>query len=843
MAPIERILFELAGRPESIVALLDATSFDELIEMDLVNNRFHNRAHVEGKFFVPILDGDFKDLYLYSGRNMVHPDDQAAHDELMDRSTIFERLSASDTPGVISAEIRYRLKDGGYHWTREIVVGGEENGIPAGTVRVYIYDIQSMKEREIGFESARATVVADIRDELTGLRREREFIAALQGQRDNSKYRDWCMTVMDIDQFKLFNEWYGRKAGDLVLAKIGAYLAQREESDGWIAGYLGQDDFCVLVPFDDDVIEGIYEDVSGIITDFGASMTFSPMIGVCKADRSVPVLDLMDRARLAADTAKKDFKHHIRRYERAMHERTDAEYRLLTEFEHALANHEICFALQPQCRISTSRIIGVEALARWRKPNGDTVAPSAFIPVLEKSGFICDLDRYIWDSVCAHVKNWIDEGNTPVPVSVNVSRQDIYEFDVAEHFDGLLRAYGLDPSLIKIEITESAYIDDENKVGDAVRQLREKGFVVLIDDFGSGYSSLNTLDNLNVDVIKLDMRFLRMSDEGRQKSVHIIESMVNMAQTLELAIIAEGVEEKEQADFLQSIGCHYAQGFFYYKPMYPEEFERLISGDEGIIDSQGIAKNPSEVFHMREFLDQNIYSDSMLNSILGPLAIYSWHGEDVDIIRFNEQYLEEVGIDTLQDHLKGNQSYVDEKDRVRFYDLLCDAMEDELNGATDVIRYRKLDGTPIDIILHFYYLGEVEGSKRFYGSARNVTQLTSLLEQQHLLSMVAKVSVSYLRKHSDGWRFDVGLHGIEDELGLSRDDLQRELEDRSWFERLSPEAAQAFALMMVDGHNPTEDFEMPLDIKLDSGETIAMNLKCYCVKDARSSFSYVLVLS
>lgn len=842
MASIEHILYEIVGRPDSVVAYLDASAYDELIEMDLVNNRFVNRAHVEGKFFVPIFEGDFEELFKYSGGNMVHPDDQAIHDALMDRTTIFERLAASETPGVISAEIRYRLKDGGYHWTRELIVGGEEHGVAAGTIRVYIYDIQAMKERELGSWKARNLQSGEIRDELTGIRRERDFISAMRSRRDDSSLSNWCMAVMDIDQFKLFNDWYGRKAGDFVLAKIGAYLAQHEVADKWVAGYLGQDDFCVFMPHDEDAIQSLFEDVSAIIAGYGASMTFYPAIGVCRADRSIPVLDLMDRAKLATEAAKSDFRHHIRHYQHEMRERTEAEYRLLTDFEHAMANGEICFAVQPQCRIATGQIVGVEALARWRKPDGNVIQPGEFIPVLEKSGFICYLDRYIWNDVCRRVKRWVEDGNRPVPVSVNVSRQDIYEFDVAEHFENLLRTYGLDPSLIKIEITESAYIDDENKVGEAVRRLREKGFVVLMDDFGSGYSSLNTLDSLNIDVIKLDMAFMRMSDESKRKSVRIVESMVNMAKTLDLGVIAEGVEEREQAEFLQSIGCHHAQGFYFYKPMYPEEFERLISNGEGAIDASGLTFKRNEEFHLREFLDQNVYSDAMLNSIVGPLAIYSWHGQDVDIIRFNEQFFEEIGVETLQDHLKRNQTYVDPKDVVRFYALLCDAMEDELNGATDVIRYRRLDGSPFDILLHFFYLGEVEESKRFYVSARNVTQLTEYREQQHLLSLVAKVSVTYLRRQSDGWHFNIGLYGIEDILGLSHEEVQRELLDRSFLKRLDPEVAKSLTEMLADDHGPEDDFSMPLDIKLDNGETAHMDLTCCRVKDARATFSYVLIV-
>ena len=842
MASIEHTLYNFSGRPESLVEYFDSSMFDELIEMDLVNNRFRNLCHVEGKFYVPVFDGTFQDLYHYSGDNMVHPDDQAVHDALMDKETIFERLAASETPGVIGAEIRYRLQNGGYHWTREVVVGGPEHDIPDGIIRVYIYDIQIQKDRELGTVGSNEADAAATRDELTGMPREKEFIGAVSRLLDEGDCRHFCMVNLDVKQFKLFNEWYGREAGDFVLAGIGSYLCRRESEDGLVCGYLGQDDFFVFMPYDPRDVQRLYDDVYDAIANYGATMTFYPVLGVCLVEDNSTVYELMDHAMLATNSARNDIKHHIRLFEIEMHERTEAEFRLLTEFQQAMANGDICFVLQPQCRISTGQIIGCEALARWHKGDGEIFQPNDFIPVLEKFGFIPDLDRYIWEMVCACVKDWIGKGLEYVPVSVNVSRQDIYEFDVAEYFEKLLRKYDLPPSLIKIEITESAYIDDSNKVGDTVRKLREKGFLVLMDDFGSGYSSLNTLDSLSVDVIKLDMLFMRMDDEGKRKSIRIIESMVNMAQMLDLSVIAEGVEEKEQADFLHSLGCRYVQGFYFYKPMYPDEFEKLIR-DTNMVDTDGFSIIPNEEFRTRELLDQNVYSNSMLNSILGALAVFSWHEDDVDVIRFNEQFYEETGIANLHEHLKGTQRYVDKKDQVRYYNLLFDAMEDELNGASDIIRFRMLDETPIDALMHFNYIGEVDGTKRFYGSVHNVTQLTELREQQQLISAITKISVSFLRKHKDGWHFSVGVHGIKDIIGLTREDLQRELDDRTWFDRLNPDAASKFMHLMTDGNNPTEDFEMPIEITTVWNTKVVMDLKCYCVKDKKSTFAYILVLS
>ena len=637
MASAEQDVLELLGRPGSIVEFLDSLSFDELVEVDLFNNRVHNLSHVEGKYFVPVFDGPFKDLHRYSSENMIHPDDRHIHRELMNHDTMSERLATSPIPGVISAEFRYRLQSGGWCWVKQVIVGGSQHGLPDGVIRFYVFDIQNRKQRELGEMVIGRRSAAAPRDSMTGLRREREFFADARDLVSSKASRGWCLITLDIDQFKLFNEWNGREAGDFVLAKIGGYFVRRELDDGWLAGYLGQDDFCVFMPYAEEKIQNLYDDISGIIAAYETSMSFTPVFGVSMVDETSTPLDLLDRAKLASTVAKADFKHRISYFEPEMLRQTDAEYRLLTDFQKAIANGEIFFAVQPQCRLSTGQIVGCEALARWRRANGGVVQPTEFVPVLEKFGFITDLDRYIWEGVCSRIRRWIDEGYAPVPVSVNVSRQDIYNMDVAEHFADLIDQYGLPASLIKIEITESAYAEDTGKVDETVGRLRDMGFLVLIDDFGSGYSSLNMLDSIGVDVIKLDMRFLHMNEQDKKKSIRILESTISMAKSLGLAVVTEGVETADQADFLRSIGCRYVQGYYFYRPMTLDDFERLII-DESNIDRKGFQVKSNDEFHLREFLDHNVYSDSMLNSLLGAVGVYSWRDDNVDIVRFNEQF-------------------------------------------------------------------------------------------------------------------------------------------------------------------------------------------------------------
>ena len=836
----EQDILEFLGNPDSIAAFLDSLSYDELVEIDLFNNRILNLQHVDGKYFVPIFDGAFEELNNYSSENMIHPDDRGIQAALMDHDTLLERLANSSIPGVLSAEFRYRLQDGGWRWVRQVVIGGCQFGLADGIIRFYVIDIQNRKLRELGLVGDGHHSPSQ-RDTLTNLRREKEFFENAHKLLASRELHGWCFIALDIEQFKFFNDWNGREAGDYVLAKIGSFLAKRETENGWLAGYLGQDDFCILMPYSESEVQNLYAAVSSIIMETGVSLSFTPLLGVCMVEGESDVLDLLDRGKLAVAAAKGDFKHRIRYFSRELYQQTDAEYRLLTEFQKALANGEIFFMLQPQCRLSTGQIVGAEALARWRKPSGRIAQPYEFVPVLEKFNFVTDLDRYLWEEVCIYIRKWMDEGHTPVPISVNVSRQDVYTLDVPQYFEGLVDTYNLPASAIKVEITESAYVDDSNKVNETAKRLREKGFTVLIDDFGSGYSSLNMLDSMSVDVVKLDMDFLRINHDDRRKSVRILESTVSMAKSLGLAVITEGVEDAEKANFLRSIGCRYVQGYHFYRPMSCDDFERLAS-NELLIDRSGFRAKPNDEFRMREFLDQNVYSDSMLNNILGPVGIYAWSDEQVDVLRFNEQFYEELGVSNLEEYLTNNQNYVDERDVPRYYAMLRKALDDEMNGVTDVIRYRKLDGSPLDLLIHFYYLGESDGKKRFYGTVRNITQITEMRDELRIMSQISHTTIAFLRYNETGWSFTLGVHGLESELGLSRSELEAELEERSFFDRLEGELGQYLRTLSTEPDDELGDFSVPIEITATDGSTIKAILSSYEVLDRRNMFSYAFIL-
>ena len=447
------------------------------------------------------------------------------------------------------------------------------------------------------------------RNEMTGLLKKRSFISEAERLLQTQDDKNWCLVSIDIENFKLFNEWYGHNEGDLLMVQIGAALLQAGERTGGTAGYFGQDDFCLLAPFDMELIGTLYDDIASLVSSRGGNVGFLPAFGVCKVEKGYPTLDLLDRSFLAAQVAKSGYRNRVRIFEKSMYLRTDEEYHVITKFFQALSQHEVVFYLQPQCRASSGKIVGAEALARWIKPDGTVIPPDEFIPILEKRGLISDLDMYIGEEVCRWQRGWIDSGHTPLPVSINVSVADILYTDLPKYFENLTDRYSLERRLIKIEITESSYISNTTLVRDTVHSLREKGFTVLMDDFGSGYSTLNMLKNLNIDIIKLDAQFLRMDESNEERSIRILESVTNMTKTIGVPIIAEGVETEKQKDFLLDLGCRYIQGYYFYKPMPAADYERLITNPE-LIDTSGIRFKSNQQFRLRELLDNNIYSDT-----------------------------------------------------------------------------------------------------------------------------------------------------------------------------------------------------------------------------------------
>ena len=841
---VSKKFYDLFFSGETILSLADWLNnslCDEVGDIDLKKDNVKSIYHLEGKYFTSVTDGTYTSLYNYIIKHGVHPDDVKQFSELMDPLFMKERQLKSDTPNFRFAQFRYKLSNGSWRWVEHCILSGKENGVPDDVYRFYIFDIENMLQKEYGNSFVNESFIEEEKSALTGLFNERHFFSNAQRIVDNNE--NICLVKLDIEHFKFFDEWYGRETGDDLLKKIGNVLKSHQKENA-IAGYLGQDDFCMVLPYDMEEINQIYDEIRNEITSFGFAFGFNPGIGVVKTTPEEDIAYTFDKATIAASEAKKSSKNRIVVYSPELHTKTDQEFKIITAFMRALQNNQIVFYLQPQCRISTRKIVGAEALTRWIGNDGKVIPPMEFIPVLEKYGFITDLDKYIWEQVAKFQKEQLEKGNNIVPISVNVSQVDIYNIDIVEFFDSLIKKYDLPPQYIKIEITESSFAEDTDLVTNIIGQLREHGFLVMMDDFGSGYSSLNMLSNINFDVIKLDSTFLKAHDDRSdyRKTMNVLESIINMTKLIAVPIIVEGIEREDQCEFLRNLGVRYIQGFYFYRPMPVDQYKKLLE-DKNNVDESGFVVKLNEQFRIREFLDQNIYSDAMLNNVIGPVAIYAYKNDSVDIVRFNQQFYESVGIKEFHERLRKIEQFVPDFDRPKLFRLLEEAKKNNLQGSKGSLRFYRPDGTAMTYIMQFWYIGTQEDGDRFYGSANNVTEYANLQQQMRLISKYASSSIAFYKRVNGKSVFTVVAHGLESVLDMSKDKLQQELSDESFYKRIEENEFARIKQILDYSVAKHEFYSFDFSAKLDDGNYVRLEMKADPIfEDPISGYTYVVAL-
>ncbi|MDX5679651.1 EAL domain-containing protein, partial [Clostridioides difficile] len=283
---------------------------------------------------------------------------------------------------------------------------------------------------------------------------------------------------------------------------------------------------------------------------------------------------IMDRANTARKTIKGGHKNSFAFYDKEMHKKILKEKEIENSMVDALNNGEFIVYFQPKYSLSDYQIIGAEALVRWDNPQKGLIPPIEFIPVFERNGFIVNIDFYVFEEVCKKIREWMDEGQKVVPISVNLSRMHFVNSNFIEEFKLIVDKYKIPTRLIELELTETAVLDNIEGLLDTMNNLKEKGFVISMDDFGTGYSSLNLLKELPVDILKLDRAFFTEKDESNNEKI-VISNVIKMAKELKMKVISEGVETISQVEFLKQIGCDMVQGYLFSKPMPVKEFEKI----------------------------------------------------------------------------------------------------------------------------------------------------------------------------------------------------------------------------------------------------------------------------
>ena len=421
------------------------------------------------------------------------------------------------------------------------------------------------------------------RDSLTGLYNKKTFYDKVRRRLDRRPKMDYAVISFDIDRFKVINELFGLEEGDALLVAIGKKLKAAFGRESIVAHFDG-DDFFMLLPWDLEGKERFLEIYPGLLSGYPLDFNIILRCGVFpirEGERDTSVNLMCDRAHLASDEVKGSDITHIAIYDDDQRQTMLREQHIINGMERALEHHEFVVYFQPKFDPYDKRMTGSEALVRWNSPQEGLISPGDFIPVFEKNGFIVKLDTFVWEETCRCMKRWKEQGLPVLPVSVNMSRIHLYNNKLCAQIVEMVNQYGLTPSQFEIEVTESAYAENPVLFDNTLKELKAAGFPLLMDDFGSGYSSLNILKDLTVDVLKIDMRFMRnLEEEG--KSGKLLASIVTMAHNLDLPVIVEGVETAEQLAFVKKIYGDQVQGFYFGRPMPPEEFEKCLARESKV---------------------------------------------------------------------------------------------------------------------------------------------------------------------------------------------------------------------------------------------------------------------
>ena len=419
-------------------------------------------------------------------------------------------------------------------------------------------------------------------DRLTGLYSREYFYQKVQERLNESTGTSYAIVCSNVENFKVYNDIFGIRAGDEVLQHIADLFREMMGENGLCARY-GADRFMCLMRQ-----EKLPEWMRGHANaeKLPGLNNIELKWGVYKiSDRTVPVEKMCDRAFLVADSIKGRYNQRIGVYDDVLRDKLLREQAITESMETALAEGQFSVYLQPKYWLQDNTMAGAEALARWIHPELGFMNPGEFIPLFEKNGFITKLDRYVWEQTCKKLQQWRQEGYPDIPVSVNVSRADVYQEDLPETMSKLVAQYGVEPRQLHLELTESAYTENPNQIIAVVDELRSRGFVIEMDDFGSGYSSLNMLNQVHFDILKLDMKFIE-TETAKPGEMSIMRFVVNLAKWLNLSTVAEGVETKAQLERLRDVGCDYAQGYYFSRPLPIPEFEKLLAAEKQRLENE-----------------------------------------------------------------------------------------------------------------------------------------------------------------------------------------------------------------------------------------------------------------
>ncbi len=497
------------------------------------------------------------------------------------------------------------------------------------------------------------------RDVLTGLYNRRFFMRKTERMLHTMEEQQFVLIHVDVDNFRLYNASFGSSAGDVLLKEIAEIIVAmcRDNSAGNCTyGRLESDVFCICFPYEKEQLEQLLLEAEQRVQQLCSTYRLKISFGLYVIENIHQDMEEMYAHTVeAVKKCKNNLNTFFAYYDREMNEKEKQAQKYTNGLEQAIKNREFQVYLQPKYSIDTNRPCGAEALVRWLHPQWGLVMPGQFIPVFEQNGLISQLDYYMWESVCMLLSQWKKQGKELFPLSVNISRVSMYNPQMVEQIEELTNRYDIPRHILNLEITESAYMSNPDLMKEIIERLRQLGFVIMMDDFGSGYSSLNTLKDIDVDILKIDMKFLP-AGHNNAKSEKILASISRMAGWLGMPVVVEGVETLEQKEFLESIGCTYVQGYYYAKPMPVKDYEKLMEEQKPI---HTISKeNSQEILQDFDAIwSSDSKSGTLLKSVSVPFCIMEYVDSQVDILRINQAFREIFGSGNLERFINHKESY------------------------------------------------------------------------------------------------------------------------------------------------------------------------------------------
>ncbi len=582
-----------------------------------------------------------------------------------------KELSASDTTQVYFAEYflkKPKQKRG--HWYRV----GFLRPVPGQEIHVTFTDI----DEEVAANCRLAQMTEY--DTLTGLLNHSAFCKNVTFILNNNKTGiaagEYAIVYLDVLHFKAINDMFGISEGDRLLQYIADTIRKNAKNDDVVCRQ-GSDRFILFTHTSGPALEKRIHTILDAITRFDLAFEITCNAGIyITNNETLPVDSMIDRAILAHASIKGNYTQKYGYFAESLRNDMLSEQEISGMMALALTEKQFVIHYQPQYNHTNGVIVGAEALVRWNHPEQGLISPGTFIPLFEKNGFITKLDLYVFEEVCRFIRKCMDKKIQLIPISANFSRHDIFQANFVEKLEGIRQKYNVPASHLRIEITESAIMgDNRQKANEILKDLRQHGYVIEMDDFGSGYSSLNILKDIELDILKLDMLFLSEQTDNNARGGTILSAVIRMAKWLGMPIIAEGVEDIRQADFLRSIGCEYMQGFLYSKPLPEEQFESLLS------DSSIGAKIPQlsliETLNAANFWNPNSQETLIFNHYVGGAAIFSFYHNQIEILRVNQKYTQELGMNLSEREIIQTNllTTLDAENRAIYVNMLTRAIE------------------------------------------------------------------------------------------------------------------------------------------------------------------------